>query len=482
MGLAELWKGVRAMWNGEYGSRYKAPDWQGQSWESRRADYSTAIRLYLGQQTDIMRRIISQEFHENTARLLLKQILPFNLTRRVIDKLAMVYIEPPAFECESNAGLLDYLTDDLGGWLKQADRISELCGLCWVGPEWDAKRQVLGLTVISPDQVEPEWEDSANGRLKALTIYSIVHDDDGRARTLATRWTPEARRIYDGGKDVTEQYGGEWADGVNPYGLIPYEAMRPRLPLLGDPAGSLREDLVRMQLTLNIKLIELMALLSLQAGGQPVFEGSTLPAGVALGLGQVVSIGESMSGSAGGRFYYATPSADIAGCWNSIREIITYAGFLHGLGSTWTQTGPVPSGEALKVVNADLEEYRRDKWEAHQAFWWEFAQIVSRVLAVNGAKGVKDGAPDFRVEFASPKVYDDPIQERELWERDILAGIRSRVEWALAEHPEFEGDEAKARAYIATTFADERAWRGAMRPAAPTAEDLLGGGGAKGGA
>lgn len=476
MGWRDLANGVKAMWHGVYGApRYKAPSWQGREWGELRADYSQAIRLYLGQQTQILKQCILQGFHENTAEVLLKQPLPFNLTRRVIDKLAMVYLEAPTFECDSNSGLVEQLTEDLSGWLKQADRISDLCGLCWVGPEWDTRRMVLGLTVISPDQVEPEWSDKGDGSLDALNFYSTVHNEKGNEVSLRTRWTPNERRIYEGDKDVTSVWAEEpFKDGANPYGLIPFYPMRPRLPLIGDPAGSMREDLVRMNLTLNIKLTELMALLSLQAGGQPVFEGSALPEGLALGLGQVVAVGESMSGTGGSRFYYAAPSADIAGCWNSIKEIIAYAGFVHGLGSSWADSDSAPSGEALKVINADLEEYRRDKWDAHRMFWWEFAQIAARVLYVNGAKGVRETALDFQVKFASPEVYRDPVLERDNWERDILNGIRSRVEWALAEHPEFEGDEAAARAYVAANLGEERAIRGASRPQPPTAEDLLG--------
>lgn len=464
-GLANIADGVRKMWNGN--DLYKPPAWQEHEWAKARGEYATAIQLYQGQQLAILKQDIRERFHANTADIYLKQPTPMNITARVVDKLGMMYKAFPTF-ADAPEALAGQLTEDLGGWLKQADRISELCGICYVGPDWDEANGFMGITVIPPDVARPEWAD--DGTLSALSIYSSALNARGEKVTLRTEWTATTRKIFEGERDATATYGGEWADGSNPYGVLPFAVMRPRLPLVGAPDGHIREDLIQIQRTLNLKLTELQALISLQAGSQPFWTGDTMPSSVALGLGQVFHVPSGVDGQ-GGRLEYASPNARIAEVWNTINELIKQVAFLHNLSGQWGNLAPDVSGVALRIMNADLEEYRSDKEDAHRAFWFDFLAILPAFLSRH--KVAMADLSGVRVEFCAPEVYSDPEVDQRVWAADVAAGIRSRLQWFMQFNEEYT-EEAEAQAALDANLAAEGARKGATRPKPPGAMELLG--------
>jgi hypothetical protein len=239
---------------------------------------------------------------------------------------------------------------------------------------------------------------------------------------------------------------------------------------MGAPNGHCREDLIAIQRTLNLKLTELQALISLQAGSQPFWTGDTMPASVALGLGQVFHVPSGIDG-AGGRLEYASPNARIAEVWQTINELIKQVAFLHNLSGQWGDMAPDTSGVALRIMNADLEEYREDKEDAHRAFWYDFLRILPEFLAVHGVT-VPD-LSDVRVEFCDPEVYSDPEADQRVWLGYISAGIKRRVDWYMKENPKVATEE-EAQAKLDANLAAEKSKAQAARPQPPGAAELLG--------
>jgi hypothetical protein len=462
MGLKDFVGGLKALWAG--GVWYPQDFRGGETWESKRSQYLRAINLLRGRQLDTLDADISAVYSANNARLYRAQKMTFNIIGRVVDKLAMLYKQPP--EVKGPDAFAALFTEDLTPVLRQADRVSEVCGIAWVGVDWDDQTKRLRLVCLPPDQVEPVWNGDA---LEALSIYSRAIKENGTKREeviLRTEWTPTSYRIYEDGEDKTAEWAPE-ASGFPGYGVIPYVPMYPETPLTGEPDGVIRESLIQCQRTLNIKLTELMVLMSLQAGSQPVYRGSTPPKDLAVGVGNLVFLESGLSGETPD-FFFASPSANIEGCWETLQNLLQYLAFTHGLSGQWVIDTKAPSGVALQVNNADLEEYREAKQQVHKAFWSNLVAVASAVAGYSG--GPTADPSEVTVLFASPKVYEDPMAVAQQWQLEVGALVRSRAEWALATHPELrkEADPlAAAKALVDANATAERAVRAIAMPQAP---------------
>jgi hypothetical protein len=463
MGFKELWQGVRSMWSGSY--QPQKSKWLDVSFNTRVSEWQTAIALYEGRQSDVLDWDLRQTFEAMEASQLAKQKLCFNVIKRIVDKTAMLYKEEPTYTCESNPQLVDAIGGN-GGPLKCGDRYSELCGIAWVHPRWDDEQQKVEFVVIPPDQVEPRFN-PYNFALEELTFFSYIQDG-AHTQVLRTVWTDETFIILRESKDVTDEVLSamglpENPQRVNPYGVIPYAPMRPRIPLYGEPLGQYREDLVSAQRTLNLRLTDMQFLIKMQAGSQLVIEGK--PEGdFCIGLGKPLIIPPEIDGGGGANSaYYLSPSARITEVWQGIVETVKHLSNLNGIPSNWFDGGIPASGEALRLSLSDLTEYREDKQDSHTMFWRDFSKVCASVLKVDGKRG-NGRADGFTVEFGAPEPYQSPEEAADEWERLIKAGVRQKWEW-VADERGLDEDEAKA--FLAESQAQERQMISATRPQAP---------------
>lgn len=468
MGIGTFANNMSTLYNYQL-SENQIDDFDGREMQRVR-EYIDALSLYEGRQLDILKRDVFNQFRAQEAEQLVKCALTFNITKRIVDKLAMLYKEEPSFTCDSNP-ILPELLYGCNGSLKQADRVSELLGLCWIFPKWNPADGVITLVAIPPDQIDTEYNQYDPSKLEKVTYISKI-TENGTVKTLKTVWTDTTFFIYKGKKDITDVVLAEMGlppnpDRVNPYNVIPYVPFYSRTPLYGDTFGQFREDLITAQRTINLKLTDLMFLIKMQAGAQLVIEG-TPDGNIALGTGTPLVLPAEMNGKSSA--YFLSPGAKITEVWNSIREIIHYLAFIHALGGNWTEGGSVPSGEALKVVNADLEEYREDKEDTHRKALRKLAAVAAVIAHKDGNQG-NGQAKDFAVEFGGADIYTDPLIDIQAWEGYIRNGIKTRADWYQEQYP--DATEADAQAAISANIAAEKAAARVSSAAPVTAADFM---------
>ena len=430
-------------------------------WAPLAATYRDGLSLMRGDQLPLLRGDIDRIFTGNTADVLKKHGRTMNLVKRVVYRRAMVYKVFPTFDGPKT--LVDALTPDLGGWLKQADRISELCGICWVAPDFQDNE--LSLTILAPDQVEPIW--SGNGdELEALRIYTQAWIDQ-KLQTLTTTWTPSSWSVMAGNKDVTgwaaEQraMGGGFKNGINDFGIVPFVPMRPELPMQGDQNGVPNLVLIAQQRVLNLNITYLDALIRLQTNAQAIYKGNKAPAVLKMGMGEAIHVKEELQGQSD--FRYELPGVDVQGVWNTIKGELEMI-YQEHLGGEWFTLAAAPSGVAMDVNNAGLEEMREDKWDSHRSFWKAFGEVALQLM------GVTDSKP-LEVKFGSPKVHEDPALVIKRWQDTIAANVARPVEWVMDLHPDW--DEAKAQKYYDENVAAAGERAKANRPQLPNPADFM---------
>jgi hypothetical protein len=428
---------------------------QATKWSALAPTYAMGLNLLRGEQLPTLRSDIDAIFSGNTAAGLKRHARVMNITKRVTYRRAMVYKEFPTFEGPSK--LVKGLTPDLGGWLKQADRVSDLCGLCWVAP--DMQGDILGLTVLAPDQAEPIW--TGNGdEVEALRIYTQAMYD-GKLRVITTTWTDDTWTVTVEGKNVTawaagqRKMGGGFAKGVNDWGVIPFAPMRSELPVQGDENGVPNLVLINQQRVLNLNLTYLGALIRLQTCAQAVYKGNKPPAVIKLGMMDAVHVKEELQGQSS--FSYELPGVDVQGVWAVIRGDLETI-YQEHLGGDWFTLAAAPSGVAMDTNNAGLEETRVDKWDAHRSFWYQFGRIAGRMM------NLSDSA-DLTVKFGNQKVHEDSAVVTKRWQDQIAADVARPEEWVQELHPDWT--DAQCKKYYGENVAASGERNKALRPTAP---------------
>jgi hypothetical protein len=405
-----------------------------------------AISLYGGYQDEILQRDINSVFMgsydifgERSA--VMRHRMAINIIARIINKLAMVYSKAPTY---TSPNTMDEIFKEFTPTFKTADRLSELCGMCWLNPY--LKDGKFKLKAIPPHFIQPEYNEFNPDKLERLTVLSFT-DTASQDRIIATVWTDETYHVYRGQEDVTDMvlasYGAEPNyNRENPYHIIPFIPFYAKRPIDGTNTANYREDLILAQRHLNVRLTDLFYLLHMQSFGQLVIKGMPTAAKKNFKIGMATPImidGNDPNSDA----KFINPSAPIAEVWQVIQEILHFLAFTNGLSANWIGA-TVPSGEALKVVNSDLEEYRSDKQDEHKEAIMNLANLIEIIATVENIPNVTD--EEFEIEFGSEEIYVDPIKEMQEWTGLIQNSVEKRIDWVKSRHPDL--DDQAALQYI----------------------------------
>lgn len=440
----------------------------------RQSDYSIALALYEGQHEYFLREDIDQQYSNHFTRKQRKSsMFYFNVLRKIIDARARVYKSMPKFTGGSPQ-VSELLSDgSFWGEIIQADRISELCDLCpvLILPTRDNR---LSFECVPPDQARIDWDPYVRNRVRRfVSVTEAADSEEGKTSVYRDVWTSDSHRIYRDDTDVTDEVaeaqGLAATGGVNPWGQVPIVVMRARVAGSNNPWGQMRQDLIRSQRQLNVKLTDLNYLIKLYYS-QVVIEGDPKKLGdFQVGADRPLILKQELEGKSP-TAKYLTPEVEIGSVWDAIKQIIQYIAFNEGLAALWDQGGTAStSGESRKVANADMQEIRESKKPAHLRFWQDVERVAHVVLGL----GEPDPADRIKIEFGDVGVYMDEAEQRAAWLEEIKAGISTRAQWYMEAHPGTSEEEAQEK--VRENLAAERELMGAVQaPQVPPEEEFMG--------
>lgn len=440
----------------------------------RQQDYSIALSLYEGQHEHFLREDIDNQYSNHfTRKQRRNSMFYFNVLRKIIDGRARVYKAMPKFS--GGSPLVSELLSDGSCWgeMIQADRISELCDICpvLILPTKDNR---LSFECVPPDQAMIDWDPYNKNRIRRFVSTTEAADaEGGKTSIYRDVWTRDAHRIYRDDLDVTDEVaeaqGLVPTGGVNPWGEVPVVIMRPRVAGSNNPWGQVRQDLIRAQRQLNVKLTDLNYLIKLYYS-QVVIEGDPKKLGdFQVGADRPLILKQELEGKSP-TAKYLTPEVEIGAIWDTIKQLIQYLAFNEGLAALWDQGGTAStSGESRKVANADMQEIRESKRPAHLRFWQDAERMAHVVLGL----GEPDPSDRIKVEFGDVGVYRDAEEERAAWLEEIKAGISTRAQWYQETHAGTSDEDAEAA--VKKNLEAERALMSAgQSPQVPPAEQFMG--------
>ena len=352
-----------------------------------------------------------------------------NLTKRLINRMSLVYKKPPIREIANN----DYesLTIKKDWKFKTFERVHNLLGTIAVQVSWNG----VGFNYTPIINFEPIFNPE-NPTEPMAVIYAVQKTAESKFHTqedVFVYWDAEQHFKFDStGKRISVNDGD-----VNPYGIIPFVFIQPNEMIdefwndgaLDIPEANKQIDIAMTSLQHHIRA----------AGGQWVIEGRADVNKIKLGLNKVL-ITDGIVKNLGSQ-------VEINGIMEGIKFQLQNVAQNHHITFDFGLSGS-KSGSALIMENMELLESREDDVEKWNMVEQEVYQIEKVIAAVEmGRMLPEDIAVDF-TEVNFPNI-DKEIDE---WEWKFKHGIADKIDYIMHKDPDKFDNREEAQAWL-----DERA-------------------------
>jgi len=275
---------------------------------ARKTETAKRLDLYHDAQLEHLETRLNELFSDPSA--MVKTCL--NVVKKVIVNLAQVYREAPVRIIEGTdsdkelySGILESMGLDMK--LKQASRYSKLLKTILLRPVWRNER--LDLDILTGNILDVETGESPEILSRVLvTDYGV---NDKIQEIEYSLWTPEIWQRLD-------YRGQEIESAANPYGVLPFLSVFDYPPPSSSfwlPGG---DDLVSLQEAINLKLTDLLYLLSTQSFGVGYIKGGQGGGSLKVDPGALVELQEN------GEIGFANQQARIEEVVGAIDKLIKW--------------------------------------------------------------------------------------------------------------------------------------------------------------
>jgi hypothetical protein len=399
---------------------------------ARKTETAKRLDLYFDTQLDHLETRLNELFSDPSA--MVKVFL--NVCKKIINNLSQVYREAPVRILEGTdsdkelyAGIVEGLALDVK--LKQASRYAKLLKTVLLRPVWRNDR--LDLDILTGNILDVETGESPE--ILSKVLVTDFGNSDRIEEVEYSFWTPETWQRLDYRGQVKEE-------AANPYGVLPF------LPIFDYPPPSSSfwlpggDDLISLQEAINLKLTDLLYLLSTQSFGVGYIKGGQGGGSLKVDPGALVELPEN------GEIGFANQQARIEEVVGAIDKLIKWGCVSHGLSAASMSTDPQEASGLSKIVDTrELAEMRAEDVALWRSYEKRLFQLVRTVWnAHNPTKKLSESAT-LKVDFCDPKPETDPKSQAEAWEKLLGFGVISPVDIAMQQNPDLKTRE-EALAYL----------------------------------
>jgi hypothetical protein len=367
-----------------------------------------------------------------------------NVVKKVVNNLAQVYREAPVRIIEGTekdqelyAGIMEVMSLDVK--LKLASRYAKLLKTILLRPVWRSDR--LDLDILTGNILDVETGETPEILSKVLVTDFGVSDKIEEVEY--SYWTPETWQRLDYRGQVKEE-------AANPYGILPFLSVFDYPPPSSSfwlPGG---DDLVSLQEAVNLKLTDLLYLLSTQSFGVGYIKGGQGGGNLKVDPGALVELQEN------GEIGFANQQARIEEVVGAIDKLIKWCCVSHGLSAASMSTDPQEASGLSKLVDTrELSEMRAEDvalWRSYEKRLFSLFRAVWN--AHNPTKKLSESAT-LKIDFADPRPEVDPKSQAEAWEKLLGFGVISPVDIAMQQNPDLKTRE-DALAFLLTIEQENR--------------------------
>ena len=417
----------------------------------RKLDTVKRLDLYTGKHAAHLEEQLNRLFSEPDK-------LPqawLNITKKVVNNLAQVYQEPPTRTVEGTDQDREIFAEiasqtRLDVKLKQATRLLKLLKTICIRPVWRNGR--MDIDLLTGNILDVETGDTPEDLKKVLiTDYG----QSNRVQEIEySLWTAEEFRRLD-------YRGNEIKSEPNPYGVLPFLPVFDYAPTGSDfwlPGG---EDLIQLQEAINLKLTDLLYLLSTQSFGVGWIKGVPGAGNLRVDPGSLVELPAEKEAALG----FVHQEARIEEVVAALDWLIKQTGISHGLSAASLSTDPQEASGLSKLVDSrELQEMRRDDialWRSYEHQLFALTRLVWNVH--NPTRKVTEKAA-IKLDFADPRPEVEPQTQTQVWDSLLSMGVISPVDIVLERNPDLKTRE-NALAFLLQLQEESRALSESQSPA-----------------
>ena len=355
-----------------------------------------------------------------------------NITKRVIDRVSLVYMTPPTRTYSNEETPEYFLEKDLK--LQRLERMTNLLDGVLLKPCWRIKPDGTGC--IEYDIImdyEPLFDTDP------LKPYAIVYPIAQKASVLDSSpeqfvyWDAENTFVFDkNGKQYTSD---DNPDMVNPYGVLPFvECFRDGKPETDYMDTNASIDLIKTNLAINVAETNKNANIMFQSFGYLFVNGSGIDK-------DTMQIGQDKINYLGidGAISIVSPPNAVPALDESIQSSYKMLAQNYHLPTSFVEGTTAASGVALKMRNLELTDNRKSdviRWRDIEHKLFELERLMIAVEQGKDAGDLEDVDYSESVEVLNDK------EQREKWDWELSHGLIDKADILMQQNPDLTREEA----------------------------------------
>jgi len=397
----------------------------------RKAEAAKRLNVYHGAQLERLSEQLNELFSDPSSMVQVS----LSIVKKVINNLAQVYREPPTRTLDGSerdqqlyAEILEQSSFDVK--MKQAQRYTKLLKTILIRPVW--RNDKIDLDILTGNLLDVKCGDSPE-ILEAVLITNYGTSEKPEDITYSY-WTPVVWKKLD--------YRGNAIDSQpNPYDILPFIPLfdySPPSSAFWLPGG---EDLISQQEAVNLKLTDLLHLLSTQSFGVGYIKGSEGGGSLKVDPGSLVQLGE------GGEIGFEAQKAEIEQVVEAIDKLIKWGCVSHGLSAASMSTDPSEASGLSKIVdNKELSEIRQDDISLFRSYEQQIFNVLRVVHNTHSTQKLSESAK-LSIDFADPQQKLSAKEQATSDDLKIAQGVLSPVDVIMRDNPDLKSRE-DALAYL----------------------------------
>ena len=355
-----------------------------------------------------------------------------NITKRVIDRVSLVYMTPPTRTYSNEETPEYFLEKDLK--LQRLERMTNLLDGVLLKPCWRIKPDGTGC--IEYDIImdyEPLFDTDP------LKPYAIVYPIAQKASVLDSSpeqfvyWDAENTFVFD--KDGKQYTSDDNPDMVNPYGVLPFvECFRDGKPETDYMDTNASIDLIKTNLAINVAETNKNANIMFQSFGYLFVNGSGIDK-------DTMQIGQDKINYLGidGAISIVSPPNAVPALDESIQSSYKMLAQNYHLPTSFVEGTTAASGVALKMRNLELTDNRKSdviRWRDIEHKLFELERLMIAVEQGKDAGDLEDVDYSESVEVLNDK------EQREKWDWELSHGLIDKADILMQRNPDLTREEA----------------------------------------
>ena len=356
-----------------------------------------------------------------------------NITKRIIDRISLVYMKPPKREYSNEN--FPVLLNDKDFKMQRAERMTNLLEHILMKPTW--RYGVLDYDIIM--DFEAMFEDDPlrpSAYTYPLSIKASVMDDTPE---LTAYWDAENTFVFDGNGKIQDD--PENPDHINPYGVLPFvECFKNGRPEYSYIDTSPVMDCIATNMEVNVSETNSNANTMFQSFGYMYVNGSQVEK-------DTLEVGQDKISFLGidGTMNIVSPPNTVEALARSIEHSYKLLAQNYHLNISFVEGSVAQSGISIRLRNQELLEQRIHdvlRWKSVEQNMFELESIILGVEAgVNGGELLK-------VDYEEQEEILSAEERRAKWDWELSHGIIDVADILMQKDADRFPDRETAQAYL----------------------------------